>query len=296
MNKSNDTFRGYLFAVTAVVGFGATFIAVTLGSQSFSPMVMSFGRVIPGAIGAIIALKIMGKPLLPPREAFPAILGVTLGIVLGFPLLSTLALQTVPAADAGVISALTPMITATISVFIGYKKPRPLFWMAAGIGALAAAALAYLRGGSEFGGGAFWGYILLVAAMLAGSIGHISGNRLAAKFNSFHVLCWAVMISIPIQLPGVLIDLSVNPITELPSAASWAGFLYASLFSIIIGNFMMNHGLFKIGLVRGSQLQLIQPVVTMILSILVLHQAVSSVTWLAATVILASVAWSQRLK
>lgn len=296
MNKLSETFSGYLFAVTAVVGFGATFIAVTLGSESFSPIVMSFGRVVPGAIAAIIALRLMRQPLLPPRAAFPAIFGVTAGIVLGFPFLSTLALQTIPAADAGVIGALTPLITATISVFIGYKKPRPLFWMAAGLGTVAAAVLAYLRGGSEFGGGAFWGYLALVGAMLLASIGHISGNRLAGKFNSFHVLCWAVMISIPIQLPGVLIDLSVNPITEWPTASAWVGFLYASLFSIIIGNYMMNHGLFKIGLVRGSQLQLIQPVVTMILSIVVLHRAVSPLTWIAAAVILASVAWSQRLK
>lgn len=297
MNKISDTFRGYLFAITAVVGFGATFIAVTLGSQSFSPIVMSFGRVIPGAIGAIIALKLMKQPLLPPRAAYPAILGVTFGIVLGFPFLSTLALQRIPAADAGVIGAITPLITAVISIFlVGYKKPKPLFWVAASIGTIAAATMAFLRGGSEFGGGAFWGYIALVGAMLSGSIGHISGNRLAGKFNSFHVLCWAVMISIPIQLPGVLIDLSVNPITQWPTASAWAGYLYASLFSIIIGNFMMNHGLYKIGLVRGSQLQLIQPIVTMILSIVVLHHAVSPLTWATAAVILGSIAWSQRLK
>jgi drug/metabolite transporter (DMT)-like permease len=104
------------------------------------------------------------------------------------------------------------------------------------------------------------------------------------------------MISIPIQLPGVLIDLSVNPITEWPTVTAWVGFLYASLFSIIIGNFMMNHGLYKIGLVRGAQLQLIQPIVTMILAIVVLHQGVSALTWATAAVILASVAWSQRLK
>jgi drug/metabolite transporter (DMT)-like permease len=72
--------------------------------------------------------------------------------------------------------------------------------------------------------------------------------------------------------------------------------LYASLFSIIIGNIMMNKGLYVIGLVRGSQLQLIQPVVTMILSIVILREAVGPITWAAAAVILASVAWSQRLK
>lgn len=297
MKNLSDTVRGYLFAITAVVGFGGTFIAVSLGYQSFDAITMSFGRVIPGVIGAIIALKLMKQPLLPPRSAFPAILGVTGGIVIGFPLLSTLALLTVPAADAGVMGAVTPIITGTIAVFIGHKKPKRLFWVAAAFGSLSAASLAYLRSNGELGGGTFAGYLLLLAAMLAASAGHISGNDLAGKgFSSFHVLCWAVIISVPIQLPGAIINWSINPITQAPTAAAIFGFLYASLFSIIIGNYMLNHGFYKIGLVRGSQLQLIQPIVTMILSIIVLHKAVSPITWIAAAAILASVAWSQRLK
>ena len=297
MNKLSDIARGYVLAISAIVGFGATFIAVNLGAESFDPITMSFGRVIPGAIAAIIALTAMKQPIIPPRETFPVILGVTGGIVIGFPLLSTLALQYIPAADAGVIGAVTPFITAIIAVLIGYKKPRRLFWLAAALGSISAATMAYLRGGSQIGGGEFWGYVLITAAMLVASMGHVSGNYLAGKnFNSFHVLCWAVILSVPIQLPGAIINWSINPITQMPTAAAVFGFLYASLFSIIIGNFMMNHGFHLIGLVKGAQLQLIQPVVTMILSIVVLHKAVSPITWIAAAAILASVAWSQRLK
>lgn len=297
MKNSTDNMRGYLFALTAIIGFGGTFIAVNLGSESFDPITMSFGRVIPGVLAAIIALKAMKQPLLPPREVFPLILGVTGGIVIGFPLLSTFALQTVPAADAGVMGAVTPIVTGAIAVFIGHKKPKPLFWVAAALGAVSAAALAYLRSDGQLGGGTFFGYLLLAAAMLAASIGHISGNQLANRqFKAFHVLCWAVIVSVPIQLPGAIINWAVHPITQTPTAAAIFGFLYASLFSIIIGNYMLNQGFYLIGLVKGSQLQLIQPIVTMILSIVVLHKAVSPITWIAAAAILASVAWSQRLK
>lgn len=296
MKTLSETARGYIFALSAIVGFGGTFIAVSMGYQSFDAITMSFGRVIPAAIAAIVSLKLLKQPLLPPRQALPVIFGVTGGIVIGFPLLSTLALMTVPAADAGVIGAITPIITAVIAVFIGHKKPRRLFWVAAALGSFSAGALAYLRGGSEFGGGTFWGYVLLVAAMLLASMGHISGNYLAGKgFNSFHVLCWAVIISVPIQLPGALINWSINPITSSPTVPAIIGFLFVSLFSILFGNYLLNHGFYKIGLVRGSQLQLIQPIVTMILSIVVLSQPVSPITWLAAAGILASVAWTQRI-
>ncbi|WP_296647143.1 EamA family transporter [Rhodoluna sp.] len=288
--------RAYTYSLIAIFGFGGTFIAVTLGAESFDPITMSMGRVIPASILAIIGLKLMKQPLLPPKDAYPLILGSSLGVVIGFPLLSTLALQTVPAADAGVIGSVTPLVTGTIAVIIGHKKPKRMFWLAAALGTMAAMALAYFRGGSSFGGGEFWGYMLLGAAALAASIGHISGSALVAKYSAFSVLSWAVLISIPVQLPIALVNWSINPITEAPTASAWFGYLYASLFSILIGNFLLNQGLHTIGLVKASQLQLIQPVVTMVLSILVLHHAVSPITWIAAAVILTSVAWSQRYK
>jgi drug/metabolite transporter (DMT)-like permease len=127
-------------------------------------------------------------------------------------------------------------------------------------------------------------------------MGHISGSTLIAKYPAFVVLNWAVMISIPLQLPIAIVNWTLNPITQMPSAQSWFGYLYVSLFSLAIGNFMLNKGLYIIGLIKGPQLQLIQPVVTMVLSIWVLHVAVSPITWIAALAILISVAWSQKYR
>lgn len=296
MQTQSELFRGYLFSLVAIFGFGGTFIAVTLGFESFDAITMSMGRVIPAALLAVVALKVMKQPLLPPREAYPLIIGSSLGVIIGFPLLSALALQEVPPADAGVIGAVTPLVTGSIAVLIGHKKPKPLFWAAAALGTIAAMILAYTRGGSEFGGGAFWGYLALAVAVLFASMGHISGAKLTAKYSPFTVLNWAVMISIPVQLPIALTNWAINPITEWPTISAWAGFLFVSWFSLAIGNFMLNQGLHIIGLVKGPQLQLIQPVVTMILAIVILHQTVAPVTWLAAAVILLSVAISQRFK
>ncbi|WP_296633182.1 DMT family transporter [Rhodoluna sp.] len=296
MKQQSETVRGYLLSFFAIIGFGFTFIAVTLGAESFDPITMSIGRVVPAGILSVIALKAMKQPILPPREAYPLIIGSSLGVIIGFPLLSTLALQTVPAADAGVIGALTPMVTAIVAVFIGHKKPRPMFWAAAALGAGGAMALAYFKAGGEVGGGAYWGYIALAFAVLFASMGHISGSTLVAKYSSFAVLSWAVIISIPVQLPIAIVNWSINPITEWPTWPAILGYLFVSWFSLSIGNFMLNQGLHTIGLVKGAQLQLLQPIVTMILSILVLHKAVSPITWIAAALILTSVAWSQRFK
>ena len=296
MKKQSELVRGYLLSIFAVTGFGFTFIAVNLGSQSFDPITMSMGRVVPAGILAIIALKAMKKPLLPPREAYPLIIGSSLGVIIAFPLLSTLALQTVPAADAGVIGAVTPMVTATVAVFIGHKKPKPMFWVAAALGTGGAMALAYFKAGGQIGGGAYWGYLALGLAVLFASMGHISGSTLVAKYSSFAVLSWAVILSIPVQLPIAIVNWSLHPITTWPSWPSILGFLFVSWFSLSIGNFMLNQGLHIIGLVKGAQLQLLQPIVTMVASIVILHNVVSPITWGAAALILTSVAWSQRFR
>jgi drug/metabolite transporter (DMT)-like permease len=294
--EQKDLLRGYIYVLIAVTGFGGTFIAVSLGLQSFDPITMSMGRVIPAGIGAIIALLLMKAPLLPPRDAFPQILGVTAGVVIGFPLLTSHALTAVPAGDAGVIGALAPMATGVLAIILGYKKPKPMFWAAAAVGSGAAMVLAVLRNNADLGGGATWGYLALVGAMFAGAGGHIAGNKLAGRYNSFQVLCWAVIVSTPIQLPIALINISINPITEMPTAASIGGYIYASLFSVLIGNFLLNLGNYKIGLIKGAQLSLINPIVTLILSVVILHQSVNGSTWLAAAVIIGAVAWSQRIR
>lgn len=296
MKNQTELFRGYVFSFIAIIGFGFTLIGVTLGSESFDTITMSLGRVVPAGILAVIALKAMKQPLLPPREAYPLILGSSAGIIIGFPLLSTFALETVAAADAAVIGSLTPMVTAIVATLIGHQKPKYMFWVAAGLGAFAAMSLAYLKGGTDFGGGGAWGYLAMGFAVLFASMGHISGSTLVAKYSSFTVLSWAVIISIPVQLPIAVANWVANPITEWPTWSALFGFLYVSSFSLAIGNFMLNKGLFVIGLAKGAQLQLLKPIVTMILSIVILKVAVSPITWVVALVILVSVAWSQRFR
>jgi drug/metabolite transporter (DMT)-like permease len=288
--------RGYLYGLIAVVGFGGTFIAVVLGSESFDPIIMSAGRVIPSAIGAVIALKLFKQKLMPPKGARLLVGGVALGIVIGFPMLSTFALQTVPAADAGVVGAVVPLVTGIVAMFLGHKRPKAMFWVASAVGTISAMLFAFARGDGANGGGEFIGYLALCLAVLFASLGHISGATLAAKYNPFYVISWAILFSIPVNLTATVIDLVANPITEWPTAGAWAGFLFASLFSILIGHYFWYSSLHTIGLVKASQLALLQPPVTMIFAIIILGQNVTAIAWITAAAIIASVAWSQRVK
>lgn len=291
--------RGYLYGFIAMFGFGATFIAIALAKEGFDPTIVGVGRIIPAGIGAIIGLKLAGQKLLPPKEARKWVAVIAGGIIIGFPIFSTLAMQTIPAGDAGLIVAVGPVLTAVTALFYGHDRPRNAFWIAAAIGTVGAIAFAVTRSGSGVfsSGGSIWGYVLMAIAMLLSSNANIAGATLVKRgFNAFYVIMWAIVISIPVLLPVTIFDLIAHPITATPPVAAWIGFLWASLFSIFLGHYFWNSALATIGVVKASQLQLIQPIFTMFFALWILGEPISPLTGIAAVVIIGSVAVSQRLK
>ncbi len=291
--------RGYIYGFIAMFGFGGTFIAIALAKEGFDPTIAGVGRIIPAGIGAIIGLKLAGKTLLPPRAAWKWVAILAAGNIIAYPILTTLALQTVPVGDAGIIISLGPLITAGTATLYGHKRPRAAFWIAASIGTVAAIAFAITRSssGSFSGGGSIWGYVLVAIGMVLASNAHIAGGTLVQRgYPAFPVIMWAIVISLPILVPITIVDLINHPITQMPSATAWFGLLWLGLFSIFIGHYFWNSALASIGIVKGSQLQLTQPVFTLLLAVLVLHEALSPLSIIAAVVIIGSVAVSQRLK
>lgn len=284
-----------MYGAIAVLGFGTTFIGIALGLTGFSPTIIAIGRIIPAGIGAIIALKIGKQPLLPPRDLWSRIWLVSGGLVFGYPILSTLAMQTVPAADAGVLIALSPVAGVVAAILI-FKTDMPSnrYWFGALAGTFFGMLFSVSRS-NGLGGGEFWGYIIMAIAVVIGAIGNSSAGALTARYKAFYVISWGIVISIPIMLPLTIIELVVHPITVMPSAAAWFGFLFVSLYSIFLGHYFWANALNTIGIARASQLQLIQPIVTMILAIIILHNTVSLFTWFTAIAILICVSWTQRI-
>lgn len=291
--------RGYIYGFIAMFGFGATFIAIALAKESFDPVIVSAGRIVPAAIGSLLGLKLSGQKLFPPKGARIWVAVVAGGNIVFFPILTTLAMQTLPASDAGLIVAVGPMLTAAIALLYGHKKPRPGFWVAASVGTIAAVAFAITRSGQGVfsSGGAWWGYLLIAIGLFTTSNSHIAGGTLVQRgFNSFYVIMWANVLSMPVLLPITIVDLIAHPIVHMPSITAWIGYLWVSLFSIFIGHYFWNSALAAVGIVKGSQLQLTQPIFTVILAALILAEPISPLTIAAGVVIIGSVAVSQRFK
>ncbi|MEY4437193.1 MAG: hypothetical protein RL100_657 [Actinomycetota bacterium] len=287
---------GYVFATLGMLAFSMTFVGVRLGLGSFSPVMMSFGRILPVAVFAIIALKASGASVLPAKDDLPKIIGVAIGVVIGFPALTTLALQFVPASETAVINALAPIATAVIGVIYGHKHPGRIFWLASIIGTAAAFIFAISRGANINTAEHLGWYAVILLAVLVSSWGHVTGASLASKHKSFQVISWGIVVAIPLNVPIALWDLLVvNPMTEWPTPSAWFGYLYVSFFSMFLGFFVWYAGMERVGVIKASQLQLAQPILTMCWAILLLAEVVGADTWLAAFAIVAAVGWTQRI-
>ena len=198
-------------------------LAQAADSEKGLKRTLGAGNLIALGIGAIIGLKLAGQKLLPPREARKWVAVLAAGIIIGFPIFSTLAMQTIPAGDAGLIVAVGPVLTAVTALFYGHGRPRNAFWIAASIGTLGAMAFAITRSsdGVFSSGGSIWGYASMALAMFLSSNANIAGATLVKRgYNAFYVIMWAIVMSIPVLLPITVFDLVAHPIIAMPSLSA----------------------------------------------------------------------------
>ncbi|HEY0526103.1 MAG TPA: DMT family transporter [Stellaceae bacterium] len=278
---------GFVWGLLGVVAFSLTFPATRLAVADIDGAVIGLGRAVVAGLLAGALLLARGSRV-PPRHLWLRLVLVALGVVVGFPLFSSLALASVPAAHGAVITGLLPAATAIMAVARAGERPGPLFWLATAAGLAAVLVFAAVQGA----GHPQPADVLILIAVVLGGAGYAEGGALARELGGPETICWALILSLPVLAPvtAVLIvrdgGLSAGP-------AAWAGFAYVSVVSMFLGFFAWYRGLATGGIARIGQLQLAQPVLTLLWSALLLGETVSAGTMLAAVAVLASAALTQ---
>lgn len=274
-------------AAAGVLAFSITFPATVLGLEGLDPYLIGVGR-------AAVATLLAGAGLLAMRAARPrrdqwiglAVAG--LGVVFGFPVLSTLGLDHgASAAHAAVVIGLLPAATALLAALRAGERPGIAFWGACAAGAFCVTLFALSTGG----GGVAPADLLLFGALLAGALGYAEGGRLAREMPGWQVICWALIVTGPISMPVTLWLLATT--SPQWTGRTLIGFGYVSVISMLVGFFAWYAGLARAGIARASQVQLAQPVLTLVWSVSFLDEDVVAATWLAALAVLGCVAWTQ---
>ncbi len=231
-----------------------------------------------GSARAVIAAVLAGLALYLTRQSFPrgvqwARLAVVAGgIVVGFPLLTSFALTTAPATHGAVVIALLPAATATAAVLRAREHPRGAFWAATAVGALVAIAFAFTQSGGF--GQLHWADLLLLGAVVAAAIGYAEGGLLARELGAWQTVSWALVLAFPLMVILAALSAAQDPPTGTP--VQWAALAYLGIVSMFLGFFAWYHGLAIGPMARVSQIQLVQPVLSICWAGLLLGEAL---TW-----------------
>ncbi|HET6599904.1 MAG TPA: DMT family transporter [Burkholderiaceae bacterium] len=283
-HSSNET-RGLWLGLLGVAFFAMTLPMTRLAvgpehDPQLSPVFVTAGRAAFAGLLSILYLKLTHAPRLRMHH-LGTLLVSALGTVVGFPLFLGLALRHVDAMHAAVVTGLIPLATAIVAAVHFRQRPSAGFWLCAVLGCLLVLAFALLQGG----GGLVMADGLLLLAVLSTGFGYVAGAVLAAEMPAERVICWVLVVSLPLTLPVMLVTWPAHAVAP----GAWGGFAYVTLFSMWIGFFAWYRALAIGGTVRVSQVQLVQPFLALLFAVPVLGETLETSTVLFSLAVIATV-------
>ena len=267
-NPALEKTSGWINGFIGVVIFSGSLPATRLAVLEFDPV---FLTVLRAAIAGVLAVALLWlfRERRPTRNQWLSVFIVAMGVVLGFPLLTALALQHVTSAHSIVFVGLLPLATAIFGVLRGGERPRPVFWIFSVLGSALVVGFAISQGLTA----SPTGDLLMLAAIVACGLGYAEGAKLSRSLGGWQVICWALVLSLPLM---AVLSLWLAPASfSTISLSAWLCLGYVSLFSMLIGFVFWYRGLAQGGIAAVGQLQLLQPFFGLALAATLLHEHVS---------------------
>ncbi|WP_413541336.1 DMT family transporter [Gibbsiella quercinecans] len=259
---------GWLNGLLGVLIFSGSLPATRIAVLDMDPFFLTFLRA--AIAGVLAAMLIFGfREKRPHPVQIGPLLIVSLGVIIGFPLLTAMALQHITAAHSIVFLGLLPLTTAIFGVLRGGERPRAAFWLFSVLGSLLVVGFALSQSASV----SLTGDLLMLAAVIACGLGYAEGAKLTRQLGGWQVISWALIISLPFMLIAVFITLPAS--FSAIGISAWLALGYVSLFSMLIGFIFWYKGLAAGGIAAVGQLQLLQPFFGLALSATLLHETVS---------------------
>jgi drug/metabolite transporter (DMT)-like permease len=290
MTRAQDR-EALLWGSIGVILFAATLPMTRLAvgpadAPQLSPWFVTFGRAaVAGllSIGYLLWQRSRGTLKVPVRAEFPLVGITAFGVIVGFPLFLALALRYVPSTHGAVVTALLPLSTAVLGALWFKQRPSAGFWACALLGTGLVLGFMVWRAGGLYLGVA---NIYLIIAMTTGAFGYIGGARLTPRLGSEQTICWVLVSGLPLTLPVAWWFMPVD--AAAITGMAWLGFVYVALFSMWIGFFAWYRAL-ALGAVRVSQIQLIQPFLSLLFAVPLVGERLDGMTLAFAVAVIATV-------
>jgi drug/metabolite transporter (DMT)-like permease len=270
-----------------MVGFSGTFPATRVAAPVLGGWLVGLGRGIVAALLAAVVLCALREGL-PARPLRWRLLGLGLLFGVFWPVAISEAMETVPASRGAIIIGLAPASTALFAVLRAGERPGARQWAAVLLGV----AVVALFAASQGGGALSRGDLLLLGSVTVVGLGYAEGALLAREMGAgWKATCWSLVLAAPFEVAVALWAVPEIPRGTLPA---WLGFAYVSVVSMFFAYFAWYRGLSRGSIAHTSQIQLLQPVLSVLWAVLLLGEPLSWATVLAGGAVLGIVLWSRR--
>jgi drug/metabolite transporter (DMT)-like permease len=265
---ANEENRGMLLGLLGVAMFSLTMPFTRMAVAELDPVFVALGRALGAALLAAAWLAWRRAPL-PSRSALLPLALVAGGCIVGFPLLTSIALQSLPASHGALLVGVLPLVTALYAALRGFERPSRGFWIMALLGSSMVLAFALIQGGGQL----LPADLLVFGAVVAAAVGYAEGGRLSRSLGGPETICWALLLAAPAMLAAMV----WHGVPDLGGvgAGSWLGFAYVTTISMFVGFFFWYRGLALGGVARVGQVQLLQPFMSLVGAALLLGEALT---------------------
>nr|WP_316657146.1 DMT family transporter [uncultured Gellertiella sp.] len=273
--------------LVGVLIFSGSLPATRVAIRDFSPLFLTSARaVIAALIGAVLLFALRQRR--PEGADLLTLALVAAGVVVGFPLLTALALEHITSAHSIVFIGMLPLSTALFGVLTGGERPKLPFWLFSGLGSALVGGFALVRSAEM----SLEGDLLMLSAIVVCGLGYAEGARLSRRLGGWQVISWALVFSLPLMLPVALATLPQDP--GAIGTGPWLGLAYVSVFSMLVGFIFWYRGLAVGGIAAVGQLQLLQPFFGLMLAAGLLGEPVSALMAATTVAVVACVAGARR--
>ena len=271
----------------AVTLFGFTLPMTHLAVTELDPVIVGLGRALLASFVAALILWINKDAGLKPNEVVPLLI-VALCISIPFPLLTACAMRTLPASHGAIVIGLLPVSTSIWIGLMKHEKPSVFFWLASILGAVTVVGISIIKSGGVIQSAD----LLLLLTVVCGGLGYASGAVLAKKMGGMRVMSWALVYAMPVLALGVILHAGQVAWMKV-SWNVWIAFIYLSLISQYFGMAIWYKALSLGSVVRVSQVQLIQPFITLTAAAVFFKERIDLLTGAAAFIVLCCIQLSR---
>ena len=282
--------EGFAYGILGTVIFSATLPCTHLAVAELDPTFVAMIRAVIAALCAALYLALTKAPKPSPKQARQLVI-TALGVVLGFPLLTSIAMRDLPASHGAIVAGVLPLSTAVCALLIAHERPSKAFWCCALVGSALVVAFALRQGAGRLQPGDW----AMIAAVVSAGIGYAQGAVLSQDLGGARVISWALIVSLPIMLPGAAyFGWHDAAAVHTASHRAWLGLCYISVTSMFFGFFAWYRGLALGGVARVGQVQLLQPFLTLFVATGLLGEKQNLETLTFAFLVVGVVALSRR--